>query len=99
VPVKLRTELFQYKDLDIIRLSWRIYLMFLNIIRILSNSYFIEFYTKDEAIRANILIPIESELERMRFTIIISNKYFKIISLIDLKSVPIKGYKLLVALS
>jgi hypothetical protein len=91
VPIKLHTELFRYKDLDIIRPSWCIYLTFLNIIRILSNSYFIEFYTKDEA--------IELELERTRFTTIISNKYFKIVSLIDLKSVPIKGYKLLVALS
>jgi hypothetical protein len=99
VPIKLHTELFRYKDLDIIRPSWCIYLTFLNIIRILSNSYFIEFYTEDEAIRANILAPIELELERTRFTTIISNKYFKIVSLIDLKSVPIKGYKLLVALS
>jgi hypothetical protein len=99
VPVKLRTELFRYKDLDIIRLSWRIRLIFLDIIRILSNSCFIEFHTEDKAIRANVLVSIESELERTRFATIISNKYFKIISSIDLKSVPVKGYKLLVALS
>jgi hypothetical protein len=73
--------------------------MFLNIISILSNSYFIEFHTKDKAIRANILIPIELELKWMHFTIIINNKYFKIISLIDLKSIPIKGYKLLIVLN
>jgi hypothetical protein len=35
----------------------------------------------------------------MHFAIIINNKYFKIISLIDLKSISIKGYKLLVILS
>jgi hypothetical protein len=70
--------------------------VFLNIINILYNSYFIEFYTKNEAIRAYILISIELEFKRTRFTIIIYNKYLKIISLIDLKLIPIKGYKFLV---
>ena len=73
--------------------------MFLNIISILRNSYFVEFYTKDEAIRAYILISIELELKRTRLTIIIYNKYLKIIGLIDLKLIPIKGYKLLVIFS
>jgi len=67
----------------------------LNIISILYNSYFIEFYTEDEAIRTYILISIELELKRTRLTIIIYNKYLKIISLINLKLIPIKGYKLL----
>jgi hypothetical protein len=35
----------------------------------------------------------------MRFAIIIYNKYLKIIGLIDLKSIPIKGYKFLVIFS
>ena len=70
--------------------------MFLNIISILRNSYFIEFYTEDEAIRAYILISIELELKRIRLAIIIYNKYLKIISLIDLKLVSIEGYKFLV---
>jgi hypothetical protein len=73
--------------------------VFLNIISILYNSYFIEFYTKDEAIRAYILISIELELKRTRLAIIIYNKYLKIIGLIDLKLIPIKGYKLLVIFS
>ena len=58
-----------------------------------------EFYTKDKAIRANIFISIEPELKRMRFTIIIYNKYLKIIGLIDLKSVSIKDYKFLLIFS
>ena len=73
--------------------------MLLNIISILRNSYFIEFYTKDEAIRAYILISIESELKRTRLTTIIRNKYLKIISLISLKLIPIKGYKFLIIFS
>jgi hypothetical protein len=73
--------------------------VFLNIISILYNNYFIEFYTKDEAIRAYILISIELELKRTRLTIIIYNKYLKIIGLIDLKLILIKGYKLLVIFS
>ena len=58
-----------------------------------------EFYTKDKAIRANIFISIEPELKRMRFTIIIYNKFLKIIGLINLKSISIKGYKFLVIFS
>ena len=73
--------------------------MFLNIISILYNSYFIEFYTKDEAIRAYILISIELELKKTYLAMIICNKYLKIISSIDLKLVSIKGYKLLVIFS
>ena len=73
--------------------------MFLNVISILCNSYFIEFYIKDKAIRAYILISIELELKRTHLTTIIRNKYLKIIGLIDLKLVPIKGYKLLVIFS
>jgi hypothetical protein len=46
--------------------------------------------------RAYIIISIELELKRIHFTIIIYNKYLKVISLIDLKLVFIKGYKLLV---
>ena len=70
--------------------------MFLNIISILRNSYFIEFYTKDKAIRAYILISIELELKRTRLTIIVYNKYLKVIDLINLELILIKGYKLLV---
>ena len=73
--------------------------MFLNIISILYDSYFIEFYTEDEAIRAYILISIELELKRTRLTTIIYNKYLKIIGLINLKLVLIEGYKLLVIFS
>jgi len=73
--------------------------VFLNIISILCNSYFIEFYTKDEAIRAYVLISIELELKRTRLTTIIYNKYLKIIGLIDLKLISIEGYKLLVIFS
>jgi hypothetical protein len=73
--------------------------VFLNIISILRDSYFIEFYTKDEAIRAYILISIELELKRTCLTTIIRNKYLKIIGLIDLKLVSIEGYKLLVIFS
>jgi hypothetical protein len=99
VPVKLFTEFFQYQDLNIIRLYRYIYLLFLNIVYILYKGYFIKFHTENEAIRANILISIEPELERTRFTTIIYNKYLKIIGLIDLKSVSIKGYKFLVIFS
>jgi len=49
--------------------------------------------------RAYILISIELELERTHLAIIIYNKYLKIIGLIDLKLVPIEGYKLLVIFS
>jgi hypothetical protein len=73
--------------------------VFLNIISILRDSYFIEFYTKDEAIRAYVLISIESELKRIYLIIIICNKYLKIIGSIDLKLISIKGYKLLVIFS
>jgi len=73
--------------------------VFLNIISILRDSYFVEFYTKDKAIRAYILISIELELKRTRLAIIIYNKYLKIIGLIDLKLILIKGYKLLVIFS
>ena len=66
--------------------------MSLNVISILYDSYFVEFYTKDEAIRAYILISIELELKKTRLTIIIYNKYLKIIGLINLKLIPIKGY-------
>ena len=74
-------------------------LLFLNIIYILYKNYFIEFYIKNKAIKANILILIEPELKRTRFTIIIYNKYLKIISLIDLKSISIKDYKFLIIFS
>jgi len=73
--------------------------VFLNVISILYNNYFIEFYTENEAIRAYILISIELELKRTYLAIIIYNKYLKIIGLIDLKLIPIKGYKLLVIFS
>jgi hypothetical protein len=73
--------------------------VFLNIISILYNSYFIEFYTKDEAIRAYVLISIELELKRTRLTTIIRDKYLKIIGLIDLELISIEGYKLLVIFS
>jgi len=71
----------------------------LNIISVLYNNYFVEFYTENEAIRAYILISIESELERIYLTIIVYNKYLKIIGLIDLELIPIEGYKLLVIFS
>jgi len=71
----------------------------LNVISILRDSYFIEFYTENEAIRAYILISIELELKRTCLTIIVYNKYLKIIGLIDLKLIPIEGYKLLVIFS
>ena len=73
--------------------------MFLNIISILYDSCFIEFHTKDEVIRAYILISIELELKRTRLTTIIRDKYLKIISSIDLKLISIEGYKLLVTFS
>ena len=73
--------------------------MFLNIISILYNSYFIEFYTENEAIRAYVFISIELELKRIYLVIIIYNKYLKIIGSIDLKLIPIEGYKLLVTFS
>ena len=73
--------------------------MFLNIISILYDNYFIEFYTKDEAIRAYILVSIELELKRTCLAIIVYNKYLKIIGLIDLKLILIKAYKLLVIFS
>jgi hypothetical protein len=73
--------------------------VFLNIINILRNSYFIEFYTKDEAIRAYVLISIELELKRTCLAMIVHNKYLKIIGLIDLKLISIEGYKLLVIFS
>jgi hypothetical protein len=73
--------------------------LFLNIVYILYKGCFIEFHAKDEAIRANILISIEPELERTRFAIIIYNKYLKIIGSIDLESVSIKNYKFLVIFS
>jgi len=73
--------------------------VFLNIVSILYNSYFVEFYTKNEAIRAYILISIELELKKTCLIIIIYNKYLKIIDLIDLKLIPIEGYKLLVIFS
>ena len=92
-------KFFKYKDLDFIKLSGYIYLLFLNIISILSDSCFIEFYAKDEAISANVLISIEPELKQIRLVIIIDNKDFKVISPIDLKLVLIKGYKLLIIFS
>jgi hypothetical protein len=49
--------------------------------------------------RAYILISIELELKRTRLAIIVRNKYLKIIGLIDLKLIPIKGYKFLVIFS
>jgi hypothetical protein len=73
--------------------------VFLNIISILRDDYFIEFHAKDEAIRAYILISIESELKRTRLTTIIRNKHLKIIGLIGLELVLIKGYKFLVTFS
>jgi hypothetical protein len=73
--------------------------VFLNIISILYNSCFIEFYTEDEAIRAYILIFIELELKRTRLAIIIHDKYLKIIGLIGLELILIKGYKFLVIFS
>jgi len=73
--------------------------VFLNIISILYNSYFVEFYTENEAMRAYVFVSIELELKRTRLAIIVYNKYLKIISSIDLKLIPIKGYKLLVIFS
>jgi len=73
--------------------------VFLNIVSILRDSYFVEFYTENEAIRAYILISIELELKRTYLAIIIYNKYLKIIGSINLKLIPIKGYKLLVIFS
>jgi hypothetical protein len=73
--------------------------VFLDIISILRDSYFIEFHTEDKAIRAYILISIELELKRIYLATIIYNKYLKIIGLIGLKLIPIKGYKFLVIFS
>jgi hypothetical protein len=49
--------------------------------------------------RAYILTSIESELKRTRLTTIIYNKYLKVIGSINLKLIPIEGYKLLVTFS
>ena len=92
-------KFFKYKDLDLIKLSKYIYLLFLNIINILSNSYFIEFYIKDKAISTNVLIFIKPKPKRTRLAIIINNKDFKVTSSINLKLVFIKGYKLLIIFS
>jgi hypothetical protein len=73
--------------------------VFLDIISILCDSCFIEFYAKDKAIRAYVLISIELELERTRLATIVRDKYLKIIGLIGLELVPIKGYKFLVIFS
>ena len=73
--------------------------MSLNVISILYDNYFVEFHAKDKAIRAYILISIELELKKTRLAIIVYNKYLKIIGLIDLKLIPIKGYKFLVIFS
>jgi hypothetical protein len=73
--------------------------VFLDIISILYDSYFIEFHAKDEAIRAYVLIFIELELKRTCLATIVRNKHLKIIGLIDLKLISIKGYKLLVTFS
>ena len=73
--------------------------MSLNIISILYNSYLVEYYTENEAIRAYVFISIELELKKIYLVIIIYNKYLKIIGSIDLKLILIKGYKLLVILS
>jgi hypothetical protein len=73
--------------------------VFLNVISILRNSYFVEFYTKNEAMRTCVFISIESEFKRTYLAIIVYNKYLKIISLINLKLIPIEGYKLLVIFS
>jgi hypothetical protein len=73
--------------------------VFLNVINILRNNCFIEFHTKNEAIRAYVFISIESELKRTHLTTIICNEYLKIIGLIYLELVPIEGYKLLVIFS
>jgi len=73
--------------------------VFLDVISILRDSYFVEFYTENEAIRAYVFISIESELKRTRLATIIYNKHLKIIGLIDLKLIPIKSYKLLVTFS
>jgi len=71
----------------------------LDVISILHDSCFVEFYAENEAIRAYVLISIESELKRTRLATIIYNKHLKIIGSIDLKLVPIEGYKLLVTFS
>jgi hypothetical protein len=73
--------------------------VFLNVISILYNSYFVEFYTENEAIRAYVFVSIELELKRTCLAIIIYNKYLKIIGSIDLELIPIKGYKFLVTFS
>jgi hypothetical protein len=73
--------------------------VFLNVISILRDNYFIEFHAENKAIRAYILIFIELELKRIYLAIIIYNKYLKIIGLIGLKLIPIKGYKFLVIFS
>jgi hypothetical protein len=73
--------------------------VFLNIISILRDNYFIEFHAKNEAIRAYVFVFIELELKRIYLAIIIYNKYLKIIGLIDLELIPIKGYKFLVIFS
>jgi hypothetical protein len=73
--------------------------VFLDVISILRDSYFIEFYAENEAIRAYVLISIESELKRTRLATIIYDKYLKIIGSIDLELIPIEGYKLLVIFS
>ena len=65
-------------------------------IYILYKNYFIKFYIKNKIIKANIFIFIKPEFKRIYFIIIIYNKYFKVIGLIDLKSIPIKDYEFLV---
>jgi hypothetical protein len=49
--------------------------------------------------RAYVLISIELELKRTRLATIICDKYLKIIGLIGLELIPIKGYKFLVIFS
>jgi hypothetical protein len=73
--------------------------VFLDVISILRDSCFIEFYAKNEAIRAYVFTSIESEFKRTRLATIIYNKYLKIIGSIDLELIPIEGYKLLVTFS
>jgi hypothetical protein len=67
-----------------------IYLTLLYIVNILSYNCFIKFHFKNKIILRGILAFIKTELKRTRFTIIINNKGFNIISIYYLKFIIIK---------
>jgi hypothetical protein len=71
-------------------------LIFLNIIYILYNKFFIKFYIKNKIINIYILIIIKLKLKRIYYVIVTYNKNFKIINIINFKFIIIKDYKFLI---